>query len=418
MNLPKIEQAGNIYRLTWAEEGVAAEVRRLADRNYGPGGEITWVSLAPGQEGILHQGYLGLTSTTGKRSLMQALAERQSGKNWKSIVEQLAILVLRSFREGAEASLIRTGYGAVTRTPVAIAPLVFEKHPYVLFGAPASAKSYLALILAAIAADEQIQVPPFRCYSKKRVLVLDWESSEADLAFRLARLQAGFGKTLDELITYRPCSMPLSYDIERVQNVVLNYGIDFIIIDSLGPAAGGDLNAAQSAQQFFSALRSLECTSVILAHTAKSHEAKRRTIYGSMFFNALARGASEVKSFESPGDDTLSIGIYPRKSNFSRLERPIGLTLRFDGDEGPVTVTREDLRQVPDLSQRLPVRERILDALCHAPHPLAQGELRERLDDVAANTITKTLSRMMDAKVVIQVDGRYAAAVEEDLAAF
>lgn len=418
MNEPSFEHVGNVFRLTWEEDQVMAEMRRVADRDYGPGGEVTWFSIALGQRGLLHQGFLGLTSTRGKDSLASALDRRQSGKDWSTKVEQLSILVLRSLRQGAPVTVLWTNDQERVRPQSAIRPLVFRGHPYVLFGEPSAAKSYLALLLTGIAVGRGIEVPPFSCPNQMKALYLDWETDEADQAFRLSRIEKGFGQSLGGLIAYRRCSAPLAIDIERVQEIVMDRGVDLVIIDSLGPAAGGDLNSAQSAQEFFGALRTLGCTSLSLAHVAKNTDPGRRSIYGSQFFNALARGTAEVKRFQEAGEDEISVGIYPRKSNLSRLERPIGLRIRFDGDDGPVVVLPQDLRDVPSLASNLSVGARITDALMSGSRRLGPKELAE-LIDANPSTVRKELQRLAErGKVALFEDGYGALTPEEDHAPF
>jgi len=415
MSGPIVEQTGNVFRLTWENEQVVAEVRRLADRAYGPGGEVTWLSVSPGQKGLLHQGYLGLTSTRGKDQLAAALEARQQDKDWRTLVEQFAVIVLRAFRRGSPPVLLQTADSERECPALAVSPLIFAGHPYVFFGDPATSKSYLALILTSIAICPQVEVPPFSCQQPMKAVYLDWESSAQDQAFRLSRLAEGFRVELGGLITYRHCVSPLAHDIESVQEVVRDAQANWVVVDSLGPAAGGDLNSPQSAQEFYGALRTLSCTSLILAHNAKNADLKHRSIFGSGFFNALARGTAEVRRYQDAGDDVAIVGIYPRKANFSRLERPIGLKLCFEGKEGAITVARHDLKQVARLSDALPSGERILRLLTSSETALTPKQMADRLGLKDA-TARKAVARLRYlGKVVALDDHRYGAAVGERL---
>lgn len=98
------------------------------------------------------------------------------------------------------------------------------------------------------------------------------------------------------------------------------------------------------------------------------------------------------------------MGIYPRKSNLGRLERPFGLRFTFSGDA--VKVRSEDVRTVPDLAEGLPLRTRITELL-------AQGSLRPRevadLLAVPGDTLRKELQRLRTRGQVVQLeDGWYA----------
>lgn len=407
---PTLARTGNVFRLHWPEEGVAATVRRLHSGEPYVRGEVVWASSAPGEQGHIHQGLLSLNSSSSKTQVAKVLAERHPDKDWSTIVEQLAVLVLGVFRRGEPVAPLVPGAVGREAIPRAIEPLFFEGQPHVLFGEPGTMKSYLGLLLALLAATGGGSADiPFCARRGMRPLYLDWESTRQDQADRLGRLERGLGLRSDERIAYRYCTPPLSHDVEQVQEAILDLGVDLVVIDSLGPAAGGDLNSAESAQDFFAALRTLQCTSIILAHVAKNADPTRRTIFGSQFFNALARGTAEIKRHQEPGADSVSVGIYPRKSNLGRLERPLGLTFTFAGDE--VRVRSEDVRTVPDLADGLPLRTRITELL-------AQGSLRPKevadLLAVPGETLRKELQRLRTRGQVLQLDdGRYALTAKE-----
>jgi len=415
MNSPLLERIGNAYRVSWEAELVVAEVRRLTDRDYGPGAEVTWLSMAPGQEGFLYQSFLGFLSSGSKNSLAKSLSSRQPGKNWDALIEQLTMLVLRDYRKGESAVDLRTQAENATPPALAIEPFVFDGHPFVLFGPPASGKSFLSLLLAALAATTEIEVPPFRSSQQMRVLMLDWESSSAVQSARLAQLERGLGCELDNLIAYRSCTAPLERDIESIQHLVMQRSIDLLVIDSLGPATGGDLNVAQNAQSFFSSLRTLGCTSLILAHTAKNPHQSQRSIFGSMFFGALARGTAQVRRFQEVGEDTVSIGIYHDKSNFSRLEPPIGLTMEFDNAAGSVSFSQRDIRDVSTKVRRVYTPKRILMLLDSVSDGLQPKEIASELD-VQPSAARKALSRLHSSGEVIRNgDGSYRISAQSRL---
>lgn len=415
MSTPEVRRHGTNVELTWQDEEVAAEVRHVRDERGHVTAEIVWRRISQGDPAHLHSGVLSLTSTPAKAGLAKALEARVPAMDWGRIVEQLAYTVAELFRRGEPVVALRTaGEDDSFRIPLAIEPFIYDGLPFVLFGEPGSAKSYLGVLIAALAAiGGGIRGTPLAAKTRLAPLYLDWESHELDLRNRVRRIEKGLDTSLDGLIHYRFCAGPLSRSVGELAEVVADRLLDLVIIDSLGPAAGGDLNTSQSAQEFFEALRQLKCTSIILAHCAKNTDPRARSIYGSQFFTAHARGIAQVRRFQEAGEDDLCLGIYHMKSNLSRTERPFGLRLHFDGDEGPVTVHLQDLRAVPDLAASLSVGVQIVDALVREG-PRGPKDLGEMLD-VPAATVRKTLERLRDkGKVVRLGDGRYGAATQEE----
>lgn len=246
--IPAVQLTGNVFRLHWPEAGVSATVRRLHAGEPYVRCEVLWTSSAPGEQGHLHQGLLSFNSSTSKTQLAKVLAERHSDKDWSTIVEQLAVLVLNVFRRGEPVAPLVPGGVGREAIPQAIEPRFFEGQPHILFGEPSTMKSYLGLLLALLAANGHGSADlPLAARCAMSPLYLDWESTRQDQADRLGRLERGLGLRSDERVAYRYCTAPLSHDVEQVQEAVLDLGVNLVIIDSLGPAAGGDLVGAESA---------------------------------------------------------------------------------------------------------------------------------------------------------------------------
>ncbi len=94
--------------------------------------------------------------------------------------------------------------------------------------------------------------------------------------------------------------------------------------------------------------------------------------------------------------------MHNRKNNDDELMRPFGLTVAFDGRRGPISVTRNDINEVPDLAQGLSLKSRLLYSLKSGPRQLddlaeelfpdavdkkdldrARTQVRARLNDLA-----------------------------------
>jgi len=413
METPTVHRRGGYFLFVWEEAQVAADVRRVHESGDHMKADVTWRSTAPGEAPHLHAGVLSLTSTSAKDRLAQSLQKQHADKAWSSIVEQLAYTVVRDHRRGDPIVSLRTSGDGQPAIPLAVGPFIYEGLPFVLFGEPGAGKSYLGVLLAALAATcARIPGVPFASARQFVPLYLDWESHERDLSCRLRQIERGLGQSLDGKVHYRFCGGALARSVDQILEATVELAPDMLIIDSLGPAAGGDLNSPQSAQEFFEALREFRCTSIILAHCAKNGDRGSRSIFGSQFFTAHARGIAEIKRFQEAGDCEVSVGVYHRKSNVSRMWKPFGLRMRFDTEGGSVSFASQDLRKVPSLAAELSVGARILDALRGGS--LAPAQIAEATE-VAGGTVRKELSRLCAKGAAIKLgDGRYGVRAIED----
>jgi hypothetical protein len=216
-----------------------------------------------------------------------------------------------------------------------------------------------------------------------KVLFLDWEMSAQDVRGRVKMLQAGDPR-LTATPDYRRCYQPLADDLSELKKVVSDGGYDVLLIDSLAMAAGGqELERADSAIRFNAALRSLNCTSLIIGHTPKPQEdQKERHLYGSVFFHNLCRVSWECRR---EGD---TLGLYQKKNNLGPRHEPIGFTMAIDPEAETCCVLEADLADNPELSRGLPIQEQIAAALREEPGQTVK-ELALKLGEKAGSIKAK-----------------------------
>jgi hypothetical protein len=82
--------------------------------------------------------------------------------------------------------------------------------------------------------------------------------------------------------------------------------------------------------------------------------------------------------------------LYHRKSSLSRRRAAVGLQWTFAGEDGPVSIKRATLADVPDLADRLSTKDRLQALLRRGP--VAVAEVTTALD-VKPETLKKTLQR-------------------------
>jgi len=399
---PVVERVGSVFRITFEDQDVAVVARAIHSANGYVKGELAWLSVAPGTHRLFHQGLLTFNSSDAKARLVKILKEYHPDKPWMAMVEEVSRIILAQWRQGEPVK--RLSDDGDPPFQLAIEPFIYEQQPFIFFGIPGTLKSYLALFLASFAAlGEAPEGIPFRPKRVMHPLYLDWESNFRDQKARIQKIERGLEKPLADRIMYRYQTASLMEDVDALAEIVIKNNIDLVIIDSLGPAVHQDLNSAESAQEFFRALRALNCTSIILAHCAKN--ATEKTVFGSQYFTALARGIAEVRKYQDPMSGIVSVGIFHRKSNMGPLFDPIGIEFFFSKDA--VVIQPGSVADVPGLEEAMPVKSRILKFLADNG-PSSPTEIATELG-IPYGSVRVILHRLLaEGKIVRQDRGKYA----------
>lgn len=361
MSLPAIQNLPNGYRFAWEEERVQIKVSRLKSHTDGRvNGEIIVTTNAEGYSPHLHLAQFNFTSSTARKALSRQLKELYE-VDWEQILEQLSVYTLERHRSGEPAESICTDVSEIKPPQYILEPFLIKNYPTVFFGDPSAFKSSMALILIAA-----ISLPwydnPLRLSAPAKpvkVLVLDWETDRETIEYQLACLQTGM-KIGPVGMIYRRCFAPLFDDLEQIHNMVIDHEIDLVVIDSLGLASGGDLKEASTAIQFFAALRRLNVTSLILAHTAKNNENSKRSIFGSVYFEAQARNVWELKKRQDKGSSALDLLMKNTKSPpFRKPYQDIGFHVTFEEDA--TMIERSDPKNIAEFLETMGTQERVME---------------------------------------------------------
>lgn len=364
MTRPKLSHNAGVYTLLWAAEQVAIRIDRIReDSKYNVSGEVLVGTTIPGvPEGHLHQARLNLTSTASRVTLAKMLTQRVDTLDWGAILEQACVTVLEEHRKGEPVVDLST-LPSRESLRYRYKPLLLEGLPNLFYGDGGIGKSLVALYISVA-----IQLPwddmGFEA-QPGNALYLDYEMSSHDTRERMLAICKAFNGPPDCPVLYRFCHQPLAAEIEEVQRIVAARNIELVVVDSAGPACGGKPEDAEMTIGYFSALRSLRVTSLTLAHVAKNPQQK--TIFGSAYWFNLARGVFELKKAQEAGQGDFSIGIFHRKSNATQLLRPIGLHVSIATNEAgileSVALERIQVKDVPELAEALPLKERVSELL-------------------------------------------------------
>ena len=285
----------------------------------------------------------------------------------------------------------------------AVEPLIHLNKPNIWFGLKGACKTQMAMATCMVLFLGWLKNPLKLsvCADSMPTLWLDYENDQDTLLNRLHKLQQGFDMGDDEahfMINYRRCFRPLSTEVSEIQRRITDTGAQLLVIDSLGIAAGGELKDSMSATRFYSGLRELNITTLILAHTSKDSITKEKSVFGSVYFENLARNIWEIVKLTEEEGPVSTICMYHKNANETRSYEPLGFQFEYQGDR---TTVKAHEPTDPSFIHKMPTSVRILAEL--EEEDLSPTELSERLGE-KLNTVTQALKRLKNRGKVTKSD--------------
>jgi hypothetical protein len=397
VNKPSVTEGIGFINYAYPELGLRIVAERYTDEGYA---ELRFFSVnGSGESLLLHTTRVNLLATPSMNSLSKRLKENSVDAPWTDILTFVTGKTLEIARRGEPIEEIWPAEGDSLQVEYLLEPTLYHNHPTVLFGDYGSLKSLVALAIAYI-----VQLPyhdndlglitadePTLC------LFLDYEDDPSSFRKRWTALESGFGKGTMPIL-YRRMTSTLADSVESLQRIIHDRNVGLIIVDSLGPAARGNLNDPEPAIKYHATLRQLGITSLTLAHTSKDQLTKRRTIFGSVFFTNLARSVWECKAEQETAEDEAVISLKHTKANLSRLHPPLGYRFTFTDDT--IKIQKADLRDT-GLSGELPLSWQIKSLLRKGRFTVK--EIASQLES-GPDTIGRTLRRMRTKNQVTKLE--------------
>lgn len=404
---PQMEQGFGFVKFAWPDLGIKVLVDRYTDKGHA---ELGFYSVnGDNKEKLIHYTQANMLSTTTMSSLAKRLEKHTTEVNWSELLTLITGKVLELARTADEVSEIWPDDKSTLEVEYLLYPVLYLNHPSVLFGDYGSLKSWMSLVIAYI-----VQLPyydnglGFQVSEKSSTcLFLDYEDDNTSFQKRWSAMSKGFSHTTMPLLHQR-MTAPLYENVDQIKRLVDEKRVRLIIIDSLGPAARGNLNDPEPAIKYHAALRQIGVTSLTLAHTSKDSLSKKRTIFGSVFFTNLARSVWECRAEQEVGEDEVIISLKHNKANLSRLHNPLGFKFKFGHNS--VSVNKADLENT-GLSGDLPIPRRI-EALLANEGDLSNKEIAEKINEDYASV--KAITYKMGKKgILVKVGGNWGLAYEE-----
>lgn len=193
-----------------------------------------------------------------------------------------------------------------------------RKHPAIIFGDGAAAKSYFALFVAGRLAYQHIPV-----------IYLDWELEGGDHRSRFMRIFGRNGRKPE--LRYMRCALPLAREAERIGREIRKHQIRYAVVDSLSFATEEGLEMQEAANRYWQACREFDIGSLHVAHINKQEGGDSKP-YGSVFWYNGARSIWFAKA-ERSGPNLLQLQLQHRKANCGPLRSPVNFRIQFTSQQ-------------------------------------------------------------------------------------
>lgn len=408
MNRPDWRRDGEEFVFAWPAVGVEITLTGIREGREGLTAEVTVEASGKAalRSGHLHWANLNLASTQARSNLARHLQSRMELGDWPGLLEQACAIAAREFRRG-EPTVRLCDVPRQIGTRELVSKLMPAGETTTIFADGGSLKSLLALSVGMSVATMLPLPGGLEPCDVVNVLYLDYETNAREQADRLRMLAAGLGADVPDNVHYRAMFRPLPDEAAKLRAEISRLEIGLVIVDSIAPACGGNIIDQDVATRFFNALRSFTpATRLVVSHVSKAGAEQKSgaaTPYGSAFVTNLSRSVWELRKSSDDSEDAnrVSVGLYHRKANGSRLQRPIGLTASFG--EGEIVWTTADVAGNGELAAHAALSFRLREALRSGARTVP--ELSEVLDE-KPDTVSKRLHRMEDAIQLEKGGGR------------
>lgn len=408
---PIITESPGGVKLDWyhdQEMVLGASVEYLNESSRGIFGEFNFTHLFDEFPPIKHL-HFNLQNTKARQDIVRRLEALSLPVdfNWLSLVDQVCDIAIDSLRK--ETPIENINIEPFSRgTNYLLYPLLVRGQPNTIYGTGGFGKSILAdyiavLVQFGIAGLDWVVEPG-------NVLYLDWETDVDTHRRRIKAMKKGLDITDTDEIMYRFCDHDLIDEIDSIRKVVADKKVELVIVDSQMAATSNPrpgLDASQEASAFYNALRTLQCTVLIIDHITKlgmSENSGTDTAYGSVVKYNRTRNQFFVRRTQEPGDTFIEMALVHKKFNDGRLQKPFGLRIDFTEIETDVLDTivigKCDLEDNAILSKQLPLWQRIQGEMKYANGAMELKDIAEAVEASEA-TVRTTLNRM--SKVFVKV---------------
>jgi len=396
MKTPSVTEGMGFINYAFPEFGLRVMAERFTDEGQA---ELSFFLTNKTGDSFIHATRVNLLATVTMNSLEKRLEKNSREIPWTDVLTYITGKTIEIARRGEPATEIWPDDNDTLEIEYLLKPFIYLNHPTVIFGDYGSLKSLMSLVIA-----YTVQLPYrennldlITTENSTKCLYLDYEDDPSSFRKRWSALERGIGHKGAVSILHQRMTAPLADSVSSLQRSIHDSAIGLLIVDSLGPAARGNLNDPEPAIKYHAALRQLGVTSLTLAHTAKDQIGQKRSIFGSVFFTNLSRSVWECKAEQETGEDEAIISLKHTKANLSRRHHALGY--RFTFTNNSIAVVKADLRDT-GLSGELPLTLRIKDLLRSSA--MTVKDIASSLDHNEAS-IRTIINRMAKKGILLKV---------------
>lgn len=372
------------------------------------------VASDAGMRTLLTRPRVNLTSDRTMPGLIKALANA-GGKwgqirsfDWTMLLERMcAVLVTQMAAKGTVTEL-RPRSGAELAQPMAFRQFIPANLLSALVAHGGTGKSLTGSMLA-LAVRTGRKIGPFEPLIQGKVLYLDWENDHELHERRLTRLCMGLGIDFPGgIIHYRAIGAKLTSAESDIVELAYEHEAVFTILDSIGFAAGSDLNSSDTATSAINTLKHVPGTKVMIAHVNKAAAmglTQSGMPSGNTFFWNGCQAVYDLRASDPALDGSLVLAVHHGKANVGpKITRPLGARLTFDDPAGPITPEPLEIRGDSLGGEGMPLPMRIMDVLTRGAMSAAEVGLALGMDDrQGIDAIAKELRQLRHKERVVQV---------------
>lgn len=409
---PTVDVVGRdhfIVRIPTEQGPVAFEFGRLTKTAGTLETELTVTHLSPVAEREPYRQRVNLLSQSARDSLERALGKQFGGgkeMNWTVAVSTAYARVQEAYLSMDRAVQLASLPEMETHEFL-VDTIVPRDQPTIVFGDGSSGKTYLCYALALAVALGDTRGFCGMHVRQAPVLIIDYETGPRSARLRFRRLIEGLGfdlVILEDLPIYfwDADGVPLADQVDAINRFIAAKDIGLIIIDSGADACGGEPEKAGVALNYFNALARLGTTTITISHVTNSDaDTSSYRPFGSRYWHNRARRTWYVKREQEEDSDDVDVAFLCRKVNDGRKPRAIAFHLRFEGDNGPVTVRRGEFREMEAFDTEAPKADRIIAFLTRA----GTATIPEISDETSlANRIVRDVLDRGRGKLFVQVE--------------
>jgi len=205
------------------------------------------------------------------------------------------------------------------------------------------------------------------------------------------RLEKLFGDDMPDSLFYWQCDRPLPQMIDVIRRVIREHKIDYVVVDSIAYACGGDAESSEIASRYKVATQAFGVGSLHLAHVPKNGDTNKP--FGSAYWHNGARSTWYLEQHGKPetrnGVTETALKWHHRKNNLGPKEQQPRV-IRFMVDDHSNRILVSASGTVAE-SSKPTIEDQVRRVLANGSK--TREELQAALPDIKGESLKKTLSR-------------------------